>query len=78
MGVSRREGASPATIRHLFNLLGGTRKNAKRLGYQTSDFELPTIKMGKSRLRYLSPGEEARLLAEVDPHRPIRGVPEIT
>lgn len=70
-----QEGASPATIRHLFNLLSGTRKNAKRLGYQASDFELPTLKMGKSRLRYLSPPEEARLLAELNPLRSIAGLP---
>jgi integrase len=70
-----REGASPATIRHLFNLLSGTRKNAKRLGYQVGDFELPTVKMGKYRLRYLSSSEELRLLAEVDPQRPIPGLP---
>jgi integrase len=70
-----REGASPATIRHLFNLLGGTRKNAKRLGYQASDFDLPAVKVDKSRLRYLSAAEEGCLLAELDPHRPIQGVP---
>ncbi len=70
-----RERASPATIRHLFNLITAARKNAKRLGYQVSDFELPTVKMGKSRLRYLSLAEEARLLAELDPSRPIPGLP---
>jgi integrase len=70
-----REGASPATIRHLFNFLSGTRKNARRLGYQVSDFELPMVKMGKSRLRYLFPSEERRLLVELDPSRSIPGLP---
>ena len=70
-----REGASPATIRHLFNLIGGTRKSAKRLGYQVSDFEFPAVKMGKHRLRYLSSSEETRLLAELDPCRHIPGLP---
>lgn len=68
-------GAQPATIRHLFNMIRGTRKNAKRLGYQVSDFEFPTVKLGNARLRYLSPAEEIRLLAEVNPRREIVGVP---
>ena len=70
-----REGVSPATIRNLFHLLSGTRKNAKRLGYHVSDFEVPTVKMGKHRLRYLSQEEEGRLLGEVDPRRSIPGLP---
>jgi integrase len=68
-------GCAPSTIRHLFNFIRGTWKHAKRLGYQVSSFDFPTIKVGQHRLRYLTPREEQRLLKEVDPKRAIRYYP---
>lgn len=69
-----REGSSPATVRHLMNLLRGSWKHAKRLGYQVADLEFPAIKTTKHRLRYLTADEERRLLAELDPRREVKGL----
>lgn len=69
------EGVKPATIRHLFNLIRGTWKHARRLGYQVSQFEFPTLKAGKHRLRYLTLDEESRLVAELNPRREIKCLP---
>lgn len=67
-----REGAGPASIRHLMNLLRASWKHAKRLGYQVSDLDFPAIKIPKHRLRYLTSAEERRLLAELDPRRDVK------
>jgi integrase len=69
------EGVQPQTIRHLFNLIRGTWKHAKRLGYEVSEFELPRIKTTKHRLRYLTVDEETRLVATLNPQREIKGLP---
>jgi integrase len=68
-------GRKPSTIRHLFNLIRGAWKQARRLGYQVSSFEFPSVKQGQHRLRYLTPDEEVRLLSEVDPRRDIKNYP---
>ena len=68
-------GCRPSTIRHLFNLIRGAWKSAKRLGYQVSSFEFPSVKQGQHRLRYLTQDEERRLLTEIDPRRQIRNYP---
>lgn len=67
-----REGAGPASIRHLMNLLRASWKHAKRLGYQVTDLDFPSIKIPKHRLRYLTSAEERRLLAELDPCRDVK------
>jgi integrase len=69
-----REGAGPASIRHLMNLLRASWKHAKRLGYHVSDLDFPAIKIPKHRLRYLTSTEERRLLAELDPCRHVKGL----
>ncbi|MGE0190284.1 MAG: tyrosine-type recombinase/integrase [Steroidobacteraceae bacterium] len=69
------EGVQPATIRHLFNLIRGAWKHARRLGYQVSQFEFPAVKAGKHRLRYLTGDEENRLVAELNPRRVIKCLP---
>ena len=68
------EGAGPASVRHLMNLLRASWKHAKRLGYQVADLDFPRIKTVKHRLRYLNADEERRLLVELDPQRKIIGL----
>jgi len=69
-----REGAGPASVRHLLNLLRGSWKHAKRLGYQVSEVEFPATRIPKHRLRYLTIAEERQLLAELDPRRDVKGL----
>ena len=69
------DGYSNQTIKHSINNIAGAIRYAKKLGYQVSDFELPTIKLPKGRLRYLSNEEEQRLLGEIDPYRDVDGMP---
>jgi integrase len=65
---------SNQTIKHALNQVGGTIKYAKRMGYQVPEVELPSIKLSKGRLRYLTVEEEQRLLAAVDPKREVKGL----
>lgn len=65
---------SNQTIKHALNQVGGTIKYAKRMGYQVPEVELPSIKLSKGRLRYLTVEEEHRLLAAVDPKREVKGL----
>ncbi len=44
----------------------------KKLGHQVADVEMPTIKLPKGRLRYLTDDEEQKLLASIDPKREIK------
>ncbi len=67
-------GYASQTIKHAMNQVQGTIKYCKKLGYQVSDVEMPTIKLPKGRLRYLTFEEEQRLLAEVDPCRDVKGM----
>jgi integrase len=69
------EGVSAQTIKHNLNLIRCSWKNAKKLGYLTSELEFPEIKIGRTPLRYLSDGEEKRLLEALDPMRTGRGLP---
>ena len=64
-------GLSNQSIKHGLNQVGGTLKYAKRLGYQVSDYEVPSIKLPRGRLRYLTYDEEKRLLDVADPRRDI-------
>jgi integrase len=68
------EGVSHATIRHLFNLIRGASKHARRLGYQVATPEYPGLRASKRRLRYLSREDETRFLLELDPKRPVKGL----
>lgn len=63
------QGASPQTIKHGLNLIRGTWKLARKLGYQTNELDFPVLKMPKSPLRFLSYEEERRLLVCLDPMR---------
>lgn len=69
-----RKNYSNQSIKHALNQVGGTIKYAKRMGYQTPEVELPSIKLSKGRLRYLTIEEEKRLLEAVDPQREIKGL----
>ena len=65
----------PQTIMHALNQVGAAIKYAKRMGYRTADVEMPTIRLPKSRLRYLSIEEEQKLLVALDPMRPVKWLP---
>ncbi len=69
-----RKSYSNQTIKHALNQVGGTIKYAKRMGYQVPEVELPSIKLPRGRLRYLTIEEEQRLLAAVDPKREVKGL----
>ncbi len=69
-----RKAYSNQTIKHALNQVGGTIKYAKRMGYQVPEVELPSIKLPRGRLRYLTIEEEQRLLAAVDPKREVKGL----
>ncbi len=69
-----RKSYSNQTIKHALNQVGGTIKYAKRMGYQTPEVEMPSIKLSKGRLRYLTIEEEQRLLEAVDPRREVKGL----
>ena len=69
-----QEGASPATVKHTFNLVRGAWKHARRMGYYTTELVFPAIKLPKHRLRYLTSDEERRLLAELEPRRVVHGL----
>ena len=71
-----REGVRNSTIKHIFNLIRGTWKYGRKMGYQTSELVFPVIKLPKHRLRYLSIKEEQRLLSELNPKREVNGLPE--
>ncbi len=68
------QGYASQTIKHAMNQVQGTIKYCKKLGYQVADVEMPTIKLPKGRLRYLTYEEEQKLLAEVDPRREVKGM----
>ena len=64
-----KHGVSNQMIKKSFDLIRGTWKHGKKLGYQHSDIDFPVLKVEKHRLRYLSPEEEKKLLKELDPKR---------
>jgi integrase len=69
------DGYCAATVKHTFNLFRGAWKHARRMGYQVSDIEFPSVRLPKQRLRYLSIDEEKALLNELDPRREASGLP---
>lgn len=71
-----REGVRNSTIIHIFNLIRGTCKYGRKMGYQTTELTFPVLKLPKHRLRYLTVEEEQRLLSELNPKREVCGLPE--
>ncbi len=69
-----RNSYSNQTIKHALNHVGGTIKYTKRMGYQVPEVEIPSVKLSRGRLRYLTIEEEQRLLAAVDPQRAVKGL----
>lgn len=69
------EGVGAEIIKYGLLLIRGTCKHAKKLGFLVAELEFPQLKMPKSSLRYLSNGEEQRLLKELDPKREGQGLP---
>lgn len=65
-------GISPQTIKHSFGVLIGAVKLAKRVGHQVPVLDVPTVKLPRHKLRYLSEAEELRLISELDPTRDCR------
>lgn len=72
--IRLNEGVSTSTIKHSFHLIRGTMKYGRKLGYQVSEVEFPSLKESHHRLRYLSQEEEKKLLKELDPYREINGL----
>ena len=64
-----KHGVSNQMIKKSFDLIRGSWKHGKKLGYQYSDVDFPVLKLEKHRLRYLSFEEEKTLLKELDPNR---------
>ena len=69
-----RKAYSNQIIKHALNQIGGTIKYAKRMGYQVPEVEIPSVKLSRGRLRYLTVEEEQRLLEAVDPRREVKGL----
>jgi integrase len=68
-------GYSNQTIKHLFGVIRGTVKYARRMGYQVTDIEFPKMKVDTGKLRYLNVEEEKRLIKSLDPRRDVKGLP---
>jgi integrase len=68
------DGASPNTTRLDLSALRGTFSHIERLGYSTPLIkEWPKMDVKNKRVRFLSIGEEKRLLEELDPNRMVSG-----
>lgn len=67
---------SAQTIVHAVNQVGATIKFAKKMGYKVQDVELPSIRLPKGRLRYLSVDEERTLLKVLEPTTSLKWSPE--
>lgn len=72
------EGVGPEAIKYGLQIIKGTWQFARKLGYQVSELEFPTVKIPKAPLRYLTSEEESRLLAELNPNREGRGLPSLS
>ena len=68
-------GYSAQTVKHVIGTVRGAWKHAKRLGYQVSEIEFPTVRISPGKLRYLTFDEEKRLLAAIDPKREVKRLP---
>lgn len=67
-------GYSNQTIKHALNHVSGTIKFAKRMGHLVAEVEMPSIRLPKGRLRYLTDDEELQLLKAISPHRQRKGL----
>jgi len=65
---------SNQTIKHAINHVSGAIKCAKRMGYKVAEVQLPTIRLSKGRLIYLTIEDEQRLLTELEPTRSVKGL----
>lgn len=74
-GELRNRKYQPSTNRRLLNIIKQTIDMAKRMGYLVPDPEYPKISVKPTRFRYLSIEEEEKLLASLDPKRPITSQP---
>jgi integrase len=63
------EGVGAEIIKYGLLLIHGTWKFMRKLGYQVSPLEFPSVKIQKVPLRYLTEQEEHRLLKELAPDR---------
>jgi integrase len=71
------EGVGTEIIKYGLLLIHGTWKFAKKLGYQISPLEFPSVQIPKAPLRYLTEQEERRLLKELAPDREGAGLKPI-
>ncbi len=67
-------GYSAQMVKHVMNIIGGTLKYAKKMGYRIPEVELPSVRLPKGRLRYLTLDEERRFLEAIDPARSVKGL----
>jgi len=67
-------GYSAQMVKHIMNIIGGTIKYAKKMGYRTPEIELPSVRLPKGRLRYLTFEEEKRFLEAINPSRDVKGL----
>lgn len=69
--AKRATGVSNSSIHALLSLIRGIHKHAQKLKFKVQPISIPSVKLPKGRLRFLTPAEEAKLLAELDPLREI-------
>jgi integrase len=67
-------GIGPQALKHGLNVLRGALGLARRQGYLVAEVNFPAVRLSAGRLRYITPEEEARLLAELDPDRQLNGL----
>ncbi len=67
-------GYSAQMVKHVMNIVGGTVKYSKKMGYRIPEIELPSVRLPKGRLRYLTLDEEKRFLEAIDPTRAVKGL----
>ncbi len=67
--ATRSDGRAPATVQHTINLLRGAHDYLRKLGYDVSPIEWPSIKINNQRQRYLSAEEEQAFLDALSPDR---------
>lgn len=79
MMARKAEGIATSTFLHELVFFNGLIATAKQLGYRVPDIDIKKfkadhkIKQAKKAVRYLTPEEEGRLLAELDPNKPMHG-----
>lgn len=80
MLARKSEGVCTATFLHELTFINGLYSTAQQLGYQLPDMDITQFKKDqklkppKGKLRYLSKDEETRLLKELHPDTPVKGL----